>query len=96
MPADSDFELDIALESIRIPDIPKSVSENINRGIKALKRIISSHRFEPNAVYRKDIGWINLRWGKPGIAPPKEHNKVIFSVLKTFRMMYWATCFLSR
>lgn len=50
---------------------PTNIEENIRRGIEAMRHVISSHKLEPHAMYRKDIGWIGFEWGEEGEAPPK-------------------------
>lgn len=54
---------------------PNNVEENIRRGRMAMQHVISSHKVEPRAMYRKDIGWIGFEWGEPGITPPRWKNK---------------------
>lgn len=50
---------------------PYSVEENIRRGNEAMRHVISSHKMEPRAMYRKKIGWIGFEWGTPGEEPPE-------------------------
>lgn len=40
-----------------------------------MRHVIGSHKIEPRAMYRKDIGWIGFEWGTEGEAPPqfKDH-----------------------
>ena len=54
---------------------PYNVEENIKRGTEAMRHVISSHKIEPRAMYRKDIGWIGFEWGTEGEEPPefKDH-----------------------
>lgn len=54
---------------------PYSVEENIKRGTEAMRHVITSHKIEPKAMYRKKIGWIGFEWGIEGEAPPefKDH-----------------------
>lgn len=54
---------------------PKNAEENIQRGNEAMRHVISSHKMEPRAMYREDIGWIGFEWGTEGEAPPefKDH-----------------------
>lgn len=53
---------------------PYNVEENIKRGKMAMQHVISSHKYEPRAMYRKDLGWIGFEWGRPGDAPPNFKN----------------------
>ena len=53
---------------------PYSVEENVRRGRMAMQHVISSHKIEPRAMYRDDIGWIGFEWGKPGNTPPSFKN----------------------
>lgn len=54
---------------------PYNVEENIKRGRMTMQHVISSHKYEPRAMYRKDMGWIGFEWGFPGNPPPNFKNK---------------------
>ncbi len=68
----SDFDEAILESAIATP---YNVEENIKRGKIAMQHVIASHKFEPRAMYRKDIGWIGFEWGEPGVFPPKWKNR---------------------
>lgn len=53
---------------------PYNEEENIKRGNMAMRHVIASHKTEPRAMYRKDIGWIGFSWGIPGNPPPNFNN----------------------
>lgn len=56
---------------------PYNAEENIKRGNVAMLHVISSHKMEPKAMFRKEIGWIGFEWGMEGEAPPdfKDHDE---------------------
>lgn len=57
---------------------PVTIEENIKRGMMAMKHVIASHKMEPHAMWRKDIGWIGFEWGKSGEEPPAFNTKEDF------------------
>lgn len=50
---------------------PYSAEENIRRGKMAMDHVISSKKYEPRSMWRKELGWIGFEWGKAGEEPPE-------------------------
>lgn len=48
-----------------------SVEENIKRGMMAMRHVIETHKIEPKAMWRSELGWIGFEWGEPGETPPE-------------------------
>ena len=53
-----------------------AVADNIRKGIKAAKQVLKSHKDVRSAMYRPDIGDIDLIWGTEGGWPPKKKAQV--------------------
>lgn len=63
--------LDEAIYEGLVLEKPRSVEENIRKGINAIHRVMISHSSEIMAMFREDLGWIGFEWGKEGTPPPK-------------------------
>ena len=51
-----------------------SVEENIANGEKAMRKVIAKHTNVRNAMYREDVGNIDLVWGTPGTGSDFKHG----------------------
>ncbi|KAF0118831.1 MAG: hypothetical protein FD149_438 [Rhodospirillaceae bacterium] len=50
----------IVLKSIKDTSTPL---ENERRGVEAMKRVLTTHADEPQAMFRPELGWISFLWG---------------------------------
>ena len=37
--------------------------ENERRGVEAMERVLTTHADEPQAMFRREMGWISFPWG---------------------------------
>ncbi len=54
--------------------MPGTPTENLQRGLDAMDRVISGHEDVRCAMYRADVGWITFDWGEPGNARNEYKN----------------------
>jgi len=61
-----------AMESARYQLDKDAVDNNIQQGLSALTQVLKTHQDAVSAMYRPDVGDIDLVWGSEGKWPPKK------------------------